>query len=166
MARCSVTSAIVIREFRDGDAEHVIAIAKDLQAHETTIHDRMKPVDEIDQTYLAALWKDVEEHGGTFLVAEFDGIVAGYCTLLTQCDSSHDKEEVFYRYSRVGDLAVSANKRSNGVGKALLAECATIATRAGIKWLSLGVLANNTRARKFYEREGFCAVSIGMDKAL
>jgi ribosomal protein S18 acetylase RimI-like enzyme len=161
-----VTSGITIRDYRDGDAEAVIAIAKDLQAHELTIYDRLKPVDAIDHTYIAALWKDIEKYQGCFLVAEHEGAVSGYVTLLTHCDSSDDTDEVFYRYSHIGDLAVIAGKRSLGIGKALIADCERVAKTAGVKWLRLGVLADNVRARTFYQREGFSDQLIKMEKPL
>jgi ribosomal protein S18 acetylase RimI-like enzyme len=161
-----VTHGIAVRDYRDGDAQAVIAIAKDLQAHELTVYDRLKPVEAIDQSYLATLWKDIEKHKGCFLVAEFEGVVAGYCTLLTHCDSSNDTDEIFYRYSHVGDLAVLAGKRSLGIGKALLDECEHIAKAADIKWLRLGVMANNARARHFYERAGYSNQLIKMEKPL
>lgn len=161
-----MTSNITIREYRDGDAEAVIAIAKDLQTHELTIYDRLTPVDAIDGSYLAALWKDIEKRNGCFLVAEYDDVVAGYCTLLTHCDSAEDTDEIFYRYSHVGDLAVLAEKRSLGIGKALLVECERIAKATGMKWLRLGVLANNARARKFYARAGYFDLLIKVEKPL
>jgi ribosomal protein S18 acetylase RimI-like enzyme len=161
-----VTSGITIRNYRDGDAEAVIAIAKDLQAHELTIYDRLKPVEAIDHTYIAALWTDIEKYQGCFLVAEHEGAVAGYVTLLTHCDSGEDTDEIFYRYSHIGDLAVRTGKRSLGIGKALLDECERVAKSAGIKWLRLGVLADNARARTFYLREGYFNQLIKMEKPL
>jgi GNAT superfamily N-acetyltransferase len=161
-----VTFAIVIREYQDDDAAAVIAIAKDLQAHELTIYDRLKPVDAIDHTYVAALRSDIEKSRGNFLVAEYEGAIVGYITLLTHCDSGEDSDEVFYRYSHIGDLAVLAGKRSLGIGKALLDESERIAKAAGINWLRLGVLAENARARTFYQREGYSDRLIKMEKPL
>jgi GNAT superfamily N-acetyltransferase len=161
-----VTSGITIREYRDGDAEAVIAIAKELQAHELTIHDRLKPVDDIGVEYLKALQVEVNTRSGQFLVAEHQGTVAGYCTLLTNCDSAEDKTEILYRYSHVGDLAVLESRRSLGIGKALLDECESIARAAGMKWLRLAVLAKNFRARQFYARENFGEFAVRLEKAL
>jgi ribosomal protein S18 acetylase RimI-like enzyme len=161
-----VTSGITIRDYRDGDAEAVIAIAKDLQAHELTIYDRLKPVDAIDADYLKVLWAEVNKRTGKFLVAEHEDTVAGYCTLLTNCDSCDDEIEVFYRYSFIGDIAVREAKRSLGIGKALLDECENIARAAGIKWLRLAVMADNLRARRFYARAGFGEHLIRLEKPL
>ncbi len=161
-----MTSGITIRDYRNGDAQAVIAIAKDLQAHELTVYDRLKPVNEIDDEYLEVLWAEVNKRTGQFLVAEHEGTVAGYCTLLTNCDSADDKTEIFYRYSYVSDLAVCEAKRSLGIGKALLGECEEIARAAGIKWLRLSVLAENARARQFYAREDFAELVVRLEKAL
>jgi GNAT superfamily N-acetyltransferase len=161
-----VNPAIIIREYRSDDAEAVITIAKDLQGHELTFADRLKPVEAIDLSYIDALWGDINKYRGCFLVAEHDGVVSGYCTLLTHCDSAEDSDEVFYRYSHIGDLAVQAGKRSHGIGKALLKECEQRARLEGMKWLRLGVLANNTRARQFYAREGYSDRLIKVEKLL
>lgn len=161
-----MTSRITIREYVAADAAAVIAIAKDLQSHELTIYDRLKPVDAIDSDYLKNLWADVDKRTGKFLVAEHDGSVAGYCTLLTNCDSSEDDIEVFYRYSVISDIGVRESTRSLGLGKALLDECEKIVRASGIKWLRLSVMADNVRARQFYAREGFAEHRIRLEKPL
>lgn len=145
---------VTVRDFRDGEEAQILAIARDLQAHEAALADRLKSPDDIGAWYVDALRKDVAELRGHFLVAEDDDVIAGYALLLFY-DSSDDREEVFYTYAHVGELGVLREHRGRGIGTALLAECEEIARAAGQKWLRLGVLASNEGAIRLYERTGF-----------
>ncbi len=136
----------MIRAYRVEDEAQVIVIARHLQAHESAYFDRLIPPADIGADYVARLEADVAEHHGRFIVAETGGVVAGYCTLL-MLDSADERDEVFYTFAHVGDLAVHENYRNRGVGQALLDECEAVARNLGKKWLRLGVLAENTGAR-------------------
>lgn len=156
---------ITVRETRDGDDQHILAIARDLQAHELTIEARSKPVDDIGMWYIESRKKDVATFKGRFLVAEADGTIAGYAVLLFK-DSSQDPIEIFYTYAFVADLGVRGEFRRRGIGTALLDACEAIAREAGEKWLQLGVLAGNGSAVRLYERQGFRAVAHTLEKVL
>ncbi|GAB3157456.1 GNAT family N-acetyltransferase [Amycolatopsis stemonae] len=84
------------------------------------------------------------------LVAEHDGVVAGYVWL----------EEGFgipaHRHVRVvGGLAVAPDRRGLGLGRRLVDAAVTEARRRGARKLTLRVLGHNTAARRVYERCGF-----------
>lgn len=157
---------VTIRDYRESDEAEVIALARELQVQERSTFDRMKPEDEIGPAYVAAMLGDVREHDGRFLVAERDGTLLGYCTLLTRRDSSEEHDEVFYTYSHVSDLTVAGRERGAGIGADLLAACETIAREAGQKWLRLNVQAANSGARRFYDRHGYRELLTLMEKAL
>lgn len=156
---------IAIRDYRPADEAQVIVIARQLQRHETAFYDRLIPPDDIGAGYVARLVSDVAKFKGRFLVAEIDGDVAGYCTLLV-LDSADERDEVFYTYAHVGDLAVHEVFRSQGIGAALLAACEEIARGLGLKWLRLGVHAANAGALRFYERQGLRTGFMTMEKSL
>jgi ribosomal protein S18 acetylase RimI-like enzyme len=158
-------SGIVIRPYRPEDEAQVIVIARHLQAHESAYFDRLIPPSGIGADYVARLQADVADHQGHFIVAETDGVIAGYCTLL-MLDSADERDEVFYTFAHVGDLAVHENHRNRGVGQALLDESEAVARRHGKKWLRLGVLADNAGARRFYERHGMRVGFMTMEKKL
>ena len=69
-------------------------------------------------------------------------------------------------HAHVDDLAVLASARSKGVGAALLDACEGLARAAGQRWLRLGVLATNDRARAFYARQGYGELSLTLEKKL
>lgn len=156
---------ITVRDFRAGEEAQILAIARDLQAHEAALFDRSKSPGEIGMWYVDAIKQDVSKHQGRILVAEADGVIAGYATLRF-FDSAEERDEVFYTFAHVGDLGVLASHRGQGIGTALLAACEDIARASGQKWLRLGVIASNGDAVRLYEREGFRAMFHTMEKVL
>jgi ribosomal protein S18 acetylase RimI-like enzyme len=157
---------LTIRGYRDGDEAAVIALVRELQIHEGQYIDRLKPPDTIGPWYVEALIDEVAKNKGSFLVAERDGLVVGYATLLAEMSSRDEKDEIDYSYSYVGDLAVLYAHRGLGIGKALLEECERLARAAGQKWLRLGVIAENRGARRFYERFGLEERFLTLEKRL
>lgn len=159
-------AAVTIRNFEERDLDGVIAVARDLQHAESLLYSRMKSPQDIGEDYFSNMRKEVENHQGSFLVAEQAGKIVGYCTLLTQCDSSEDTDEIFYRYAYIWDLGVAVPHRNGGIGKMLIEEAERISKAAGIPWLRLSVLAANAAARRFYARQGFTEQLISVEKAL
>ena len=158
--------AFTIRDFRAGDETGVLAVLHDLQAHEYRMHDRSRPPEEMGPWYIEALKQETGEGRGRILVAEGNGTILGYASLRTCLSSEGEKDEIPYTYSHVDDLAVLASARSKGVGAALLDTCEALARAAGQGWLRLGVLAANERARAFYARQGYGALSLTLEKKL
>ena len=148
----SMNRKAVIRPYRDADEAAVIAIVCELQNHESQFYDRLKPTEEIGPWYVEWIREDNARNNGHFLVAEVDGIVVGYATLNPSLNSEENREEIFYEYAHVSDLAVLKAYRSRGIGHMLLSHCEKLARNAGRKWLRLGVHADNVGARRFYER--------------
>lgn len=143
---------VVIRPFRNSDEAQIIAIVRELQDHESQFYDRLKPSSEIGTWYVDWIREDNQRNHGHFLVADLDGMAVGYATLNPSLNSEESREEVYYEYAHVGDLAVLKSHRNKGIGHLLLAECEALARQAGRKWLRLGVHAGNVDARRFYER--------------
>jgi ribosomal protein S18 acetylase RimI-like enzyme len=84
------------------------------------------------------------------LVAEHDGVVAGYVRL----------GEGFgipaHRHVRViGGLAVDPDRRGLGLARRLVDAAVAEARRRGARKVTLRVLGHNTAARRVYERCGF-----------
>ena len=144
----------------------VVALVRELQAYESAIYDRMKPVDEIGPWYVDKVKADVVKHNGRFLVAEEGRKLLGCASLLAEVTSADDPDEILYSYAYVGDLAVTMSHRGQGVGRALIEECEKIARAAGQKWLRLGVIAANQSAREFYNRMGLEEKFLTLEKKL
>ncbi|GGP40859.1 GNAT family N-acetyltransferase [Streptomyces melanogenes] len=90
-----------------------------------------------------------------YLVAELDGLVAGYLRLVrsTRLDcNSHVRQ--------IQGLAVADRARGRGVARALLRAAVEESRRQGARRLTLRVLGHNTPARKLYESEGFAVEGV------
>ena len=156
----------VIRDYRDSDEAPVIALVRELQAHESRSYDRMRPADEIGIWYIRLLKDGISKHRGSFLVADMGKTIVGYATLLAEVSSAEERDEILYTFAHVGDLAVAASHRGMGIGFALLGECEQRARAAGQKWLRLGVHVGNHEARKFYLKAGLREAFLTLEKPL
>ena len=83
------------------------------------------------------------------LVADDEGVLVGICT------AYQDLHSVRYGYRAwVEDLAVDPERRSRGVGKALMDAAKEWARERGATHLELDSALARTDAHRFYEREG------------
>lgn len=85
-----------------------------------------------------------------FLVAEVDGVVAGYVS--THQDIPLPSHE---HVLAINGLAVDPDMRGRGVGRGLVEAVVDLAQQRGFAKLTLRVLGPNTGARRLYERCGF-----------
>ena len=99
--------------------------------------------------------KEIADPDTVLLVAEIDGIAAGYAKLqLTApppCVTGHNPVELSRLY-------VSSALIGSGVGAAIMEACMSEANRAGSETMWLGVWEKNERAQAFYKRWGFQVV--------
>jgi ribosomal-protein-alanine acetyltransferase len=86
-----------------------------------------------------------------YMVAQSGHDVVGYACLHTV----DDHEATRGPRAELEMLAVEQDRRSQGIGRVLLAELITAARTAGCGELSLHVRRSNEGARRFYERIGF-----------
>lgn len=109
-------------------------------------------------TYLPASFspalqaKEIADPNTTLLIAEVDGLAAGYAKLevsaAPSCVTGSDPVELSRLY-------VSREFIGSGLGAALMESCINEAKRAGSTTMWLGVWERNERAQKFYQRWGF-----------
>jgi ribosomal protein S18 acetylase RimI-like enzyme len=103
-----------------------------------------------------------ERSGTVTLVAEQDGERAGFCILLTDVpDDITQQPQAFIAY-----LAVRAQDRGRGAGRALLREAIAEGERRGLPHISLMVSAQNDAARALYESEHFMPERVLMNRPL
>jgi GNAT superfamily N-acetyltransferase len=96
-----------------------------------------------------ALRQAIESHDAVVLVASDDGALIGFLT------GYQDLHSVRYGYRAwVEDFAVDPERRSQGVGKALLDAAKAWARERGATHLELDSALARTDAHRFYEREG------------
>ncbi|WP_119391092.1 GNAT family N-acetyltransferase [Taklimakanibacter lacteus] len=155
---------IEIREYRETDAEAMLALIRQLQAHEVALYDRMKPAADMGSWYIDLLKKQCAEDDGVILIAAEDGNALGYATILTNVIEDGAGDEVAYAYAYVGDLVVAEAARRRGIGRRLLDECERRARAAGRDELRITVLALNNGAREAYRGFGFSDLLVDMRK--
>lgn len=99
---------------------------------------------------VVALRQAIESHDAVVLVADDNGDLVGFCT------AYHDFHSVRFGYRAwIEDLAVDPDRRSRGVGKAILDAAKAWARERGATHLELDSAEGRTDAHRFYEREGF-----------
>ena len=95
-----------------------------------------------------ALRQAIDSHDACVLVAEHDGALVGFCT------GYQDLHSVRFGYRAwVEDLAVAPDRRSEGVGKALLDSAKAWGRERGATHLELDSAEARADAHRFYERE-------------
>lgn len=87
-----------------------------------------------------------EEPAFRVLIAEVDGIAAGYALYFSGYDTDRASRGVY-----LADLYVDTDFRRNGVGRALMKAVARTCRDLGGEWMFWSVLKRNRAARKFYK---------------
>jgi GNAT superfamily N-acetyltransferase len=121
--------------------------------------------DDEDESDVLAYWRAVEEtrrRRGEVLIAEAAGDVVGVVQVM-----------VFPHFQHTGgwcceleSVHVRSDWRSKGVGARLLAEAEAIARREGCYRIQLTSRNVRTDAHRFYEANGYVAMSQGFKKLL
>lgn len=157
---------IGIREFDAKDRLGLVELARELQAAEAPLYDRMKPPSEIGEWYVDTLLEACERNKGRILVASDGDDLVGYAVVLTEVSSKDEPDEVDYIYAYIQDIAVTPSLRGRGLGSRLLARSEEIAREAGVRWLRLSVLTENAEAVRVYERAGFRPLFSTLEKPI
>ena len=160
-----MASKLSIRPYEPRDETALLDLVRELQVHEGHVYDRMKPADAIGPWYMDDLKQQCAEHDGTILVAEIDGRVVAYATIMTKVEAD-DIDELSFTYAYVGDLSVTQSRRGQGIGTAMPAEWARRAKAAGTRYLRITALAKNAQARATDQRFGFEELLVRHEKKL
>ena len=75
-------------------------------------------------------------------------------------------EEGDFEYGLVSDLIVASQYRKQGIGRQLLAAAESYARSSEVRWLRIGVLAENHHADGLYDSMGFKKLYIEREKEL
>ena len=109
----------------------------------------VRPLAESWQRRRAEYWEWLAAGDTRLLIAERDGRVVGYLMLRFMGGAS--TWEIGERVAEIESLSVAESERGQGVGALLI----DAARELGAERLLVSVVHANTRARRFYEREGF-----------
>jgi GNAT superfamily N-acetyltransferase len=136
--------ALTIRRAEPDDAEDILSMYDWLFAPPGS-----KPRQWNRQAAGERLSQTIASSKSAVLVAEDGGAGIAFCTAYLEFNSVR-----FGRRCWVEDFAVDPERRSQGVGAALLAAAIEWARRAGATHLELDSGLARTEAHRFYEREG------------
>lgn len=106
----------------------------------------------------AFLLAAIAAEGRLFCVAEQEGAVVGFLTARIDINETIpflSKEPI----CRIGTVVVDEERRSQGIGKALIAHCNEWGKGHGAHQIRLEVMAFNERAKALYEALGFKMLS-------
>jgi GNAT superfamily N-acetyltransferase len=137
----------------------------ELQEFERRMDPRMPPGAAIADAYLTDMFVRCGDCGGRILIAEVDGNVAGYATVLPRV-RSEQIEDGDLEYGLISDLVVLENHRGLGLGKKLLQAAELYAKACKVRYLRIGVLAGNQVAQKLYASADFSPLYTELEKVL
>jgi GNAT superfamily N-acetyltransferase len=126
---------------------------------------RMPAGKDIVDEYIPRMLERCEQCRGIILVAEVDGEVAGYATVLTKV-TSDELEDGDLEYGLVSDLVVTKEFRGQGLGRHLLQAAESFAKAGDVNWLRIGVLAGNRAAQNLYTSMGYSNLYVELEKDL
>lgn len=156
----------IIREF--DKARHVQGVREcliELQDFERNLDPRMPAGADIADAYISEMFDRCKHCGGRVLVADVDGEVAGYATILPKV-KSEQIEDGDLEYGLISDLVVTEKFRRLGLGRKLLEAAELYAQACGVRHLRIGVLAGNRVAEDLYTAAGFSPLYAELEKEL
>jgi ribosomal protein S18 acetylase RimI-like enzyme len=157
---------MIIRYFDAGvHLEGLRACVIELQDFERAFDDRMPVGVDIVDEYTRYMLERCRRCDGQVLVALSGDDVAGFATVLTKVRSQSPDDGQF-EYGLVSDLVVAERFRGQGIGRMLLIEAERHARACDVKWLRIGVLADNIAADGLYESMGFRRLYVEREKTL
>lgn len=157
---------LTIREYDERtDLNRVRDCLVELQDAERMLDHRMPAGKDIVDEYIPKMLDRCEKAQGIILVAEVDGEVAGYATVLTKV-TSDELEDGSLEYGLVSDLVVTKEFRGQGLGRHLLRAAESFARAGDVNWLRIGVLAGNQSAQNLYTSMGYSNLYVELEKDL
>jgi GNAT superfamily N-acetyltransferase len=137
----------------------------ELQNFEREVDPRMPSGEEIVDDYIVEMLRRCRMCDGQVLVADVDGEIAGYVTMLNRVQSD-DLDDGNLEFGLIADLLVRRDYRGTGLGRQLMAAAESFAREHGVRWLRVSVMAQNATARKLYTSTGFAEIYVELEKDL
>jgi ribosomal protein S18 acetylase RimI-like enzyme len=157
---------MTIREYRAADDLPAIRTCLiELQDFERALDPRLPAGPAIASAYLDGLFARCRQFAGRLFVAEAEGRVVGFVSVLGAFRSEEpDDDPAPFAY--VDDLVILPQHRSRGLGRALLRRAEAYAAGCGRSSLRLSVKGGNDVARAFYLRGGYTEYELQLEKRL
>jgi GNAT superfamily N-acetyltransferase len=158
-------SNVTIRSADVRDRPGLEVCFRELQTFERTIEPNRAAPELITRQYVDDLFAWCAKFAGRILIAEVEGEIAGFVSVLARIPSE-DLIEQDPEFAEVTDLIVRESHREQGIGGSLLNAAEAFAVGQGATRLRIGVLAANAAAHRLYERQGFKPSEIILEKGL
>jgi GNAT superfamily N-acetyltransferase len=137
----------------------------ELQDFEHALDPRLPTGSDIVDDYVPQMFMRCKDCNGKIFMAEVDGDIAGYVTILTKV-SSGELEDGDMEYGLVADLLVRKKHRGSGVGRKLLDAAESYARACDVRWLRIAALSDNRKAIELYTSLGFSGLYVEYEKNL
>ena len=158
--RCDTHAlAVHISAARD-DPEGLEALAPvwaEWHRHHRELSEHPECWEDLDASWLTRLdwYHRLLLDGASYVTATDDeGAVVGYAMLAVN-DGRYDRVAVEKGIAEVVTLVVKSDRRSAGLGRALLRAAEAIARDRGFDTMKVAVVSRNRRAQDFYEASGY-----------
>jgi GNAT superfamily N-acetyltransferase len=156
---------VTIREAESRDRSALVDCYHELQAFEQTIEPNRAEADDISEKYVDDLISWCAKYSGAIFVAEVQGEVVGFSSVLARVPSE-DLIERDPEFAEITDLVVRQPYRRSGIGALLLEAAESHAVSIGATRLRICVLSANTDAHRLYQRCGFRDNEIVLEKRI
>ena len=147
------------------DQVRLRACIVELQDDLRQIYPRMPAGEEIVDEYFEHIYQRCIECDGDILVADTGSEIAGYALVLAKVVSD-EIDDGRLEYGLIADLVVMRKFRGLGIGGELLEAAESYAKCHAVKWLRIGVLADNDLAWELYQSRGFRNFYVELEKDL
>lgn len=161
------TERVLIRDARDADGPRLEAFMAALQDFERAIEPNRTPGAEMAASHVAALIGWAGEHpGGSVLVAEVSGEVAGFLITGIVHELGTYVPEDARIVGDLSDLWVEPAFRGRGIARALIAGAEARLRAAGIRRVQVSAVPGNAAALALYRRLGYGACIVTFARTL
>ena len=156
---------LTIRAAEPTDGPQLRRAIAELQDHESRLHPSRLRGDPIADAYLAWMLGRAAKHGAV-LIAELDGVFAGFVAGWIEEESHIEETPDSNRFGYVSDICVLSPHRGRRVASRLLDAMERRLRAEGVTRVRLFTLAANRAAQASYERSGYAAYEIVYEKPL
>jgi len=125
-----------------------------LQEFGRRLHRARLPGEQIADDHLARIWRRAAS-GGALLIAEMDGVLAGFVAGRVAQAHSIAETPDSNRFGLISDICVMSDFRGHRLATRLIGEIECRLRRAGVVRLRVTGLAANASARPSYQHAGF-----------
>lgn len=159
-------SNVLYRDFNAAKDEAAMrACIMELQDYERMIYTRLPPGEAVVDDCIRHMLEQCRQYDGRIIVAEVDGAVAGFITVLNRVVSERPDDGKL-EYGLISDLVVLDGHRGQGIGRALIGQAEFHAKASGVEWLRIGVIVGNSAAEHLYASMGFSPWHVEHEKRL